>query len=198
MRRLVAATVVVLLAFTLVGCGGGGGGEETAAPEQQAPPAAPAAPRTGLPTTPIEDRSIESTETFVPFSSVDATPPAVEQRLRTKQAMLLFFYDSSMQVSDDDREQVEEVVSNNRGAIDLITYDLGKYVSVNAQGEVEIEEENIAGDENAKLAVRFARVVGVTHLPYIVIVDDQGYQIFWSRGFVDAQLLERQVERATR
>lgn len=196
MRRLVAALIVVLLAFTLVGCGGGG--EEEPATDQAATEAPPTTAPVNPDAAPIEDRSIESSETFFPFSSKDATPSAVEQRLNTKQPMLLFFYDSSLQVADDVRDQVDEVVSNNRGAIDLITYDLGKYVSVNESGVVEVEREAITNDENAKQAVRFARVVGVTHLPYIIIVDDQGYQIYWGRGFQDAQLLERQVVRATR
>lgn len=202
MRRLVVALFVVLLAFSLVGCGGGGEEEQPAttdqnqAAQQAAPPATAARP--GQDAAPIEDRSIESSETFVVFSSKDATPPAVAQRLEAKQAMILYFYDSSQLQADDVREQVEAVADDNRGDVDLLTYDLGKFVSVNASGFVEVEEDKLANNENASVAARFARVAGVDHLPYVIIVDDQGYKIFWARGFIDAELLERQVERASR
>jgi hypothetical protein len=41
-------------------------------------------------------------------------------------------------------------------------------------------------------------VLNVDHVPYIIIVDDQGYEVFRHRGFIDSELLERQVQRAGR
>lgn len=194
MRRLVAALIVVLLALSLAGCGGGG--EEPTAQPTTAPPAAPPTP-TSQDVQPIPDRSQGASETFEPFRLQSPPPAAVAERLRTRQAMLLFFYDSSQQVTDDLRDQIDDVVAENRGLIDLIAYDLGKYASVDASGVVKIDPR-LEKDQNAQQAARFAREVGVDHLPYTVIVDDQGYRIFSARGFIDAQLLERQVQRASR
>jgi glutaredoxin len=144
----------------------------------------------------MADRSEATSETFEPFPEGADIPAAVAERLDRKQAMLLLFYNSAQKQTDDLREQVDSVVSDNKGLIDLITYDLGKYTSVDAEGNVKVKEEDLSADEKAQEAVRFAREIGVDQVPYIVIVDDQGYRIFWSRGFIDAELLERQVQRA--
>jgi hypothetical protein len=195
MRRLVAALLVALLAFTLVGCGGGGEEEAAAPPADQAaaPPPAPVDPAVVVP---VADRSAATSETFEPFPTGDAVPAPVLERLKTKQAMLLFFYNSGQDVTDDVRDQIDTVVADNQGLIDLITYDLGKSTSVNEVGQVVVDEGKLSEDESGQQAVHFAKTVGVDHTPYIIIVDEQGYQIFWARGFIDAESLERQVQRA--
>lgn len=196
MRRLVAALVVALLSLAVVGCGGG---EEPATPAAdtgaQAPVAPPVTP--GAQAAAVTDRSALSGETFEPFK-VENVPANVQQRLETRQAMLLFFYNPAQLQTDDLREQINDVVSENRGNIDLLAYDLSKYTSVTASGYVEVEQEALLEDTKATEAVRFARAAGVDHVPFIIIVDDQGHKIFWSRGFIDARLLDRQIQRAVR
>lgn len=201
MRRLVVALVAATVALTLAGCGGGG--EEaptTTAPTTTQPPAAPAAApvAAGRPGETTIDRSTMSTESFVPFQIEGDMPLAVKERLDTEQAMLIFFYNGAQKSTDDLRSQVNAVLDEYRGNIDLITYDLGKYTSTNATGIAIVDVEKLAGDEKGKEAVRFARQVGVNHLPYIIIVDNQGFKIFTVWGFIDEQLLSRQVYRATR
>lgn len=202
MRRLVAATLAALMLLTLVGCGGGGEEQaaDTGATEQSAQPApAPApAPTGGTIAVADIDRSALSTETFEPFTIEGELPPAVATRLQTKQAMLLFFYNNELEVTDDLRDEIDRVVDDNRGNIDLLTYDLSKHTDLNEDGSVKIDTAKLQGDPRGQQAVRFAREVGVDHVPYILIIDDQGYKIFWSRGFIDAELLERQVQRAAR
>lgn len=195
MRRLVAALLVALLALSLVGCGGGGE-EEAAAPPDAGAAAPPPPPPGAEAVAVIPDRSAQASETFEPFPAGEFVPAAVQERLETDQAMLLFFYNSDQEVTDDLRKQVNSVVADNRGLIDLVTYDLGKSTSIDDDGGIEVDQEKLAKDENAQQAVRFARELGVDHLPYIVIVDQQGYRIFWARGQVDRDVLDRQVQRA--
>ncbi|HSK46398.1 MAG TPA: hypothetical protein VLA05_00165 [Coriobacteriia bacterium] len=197
MRRLVAALLVAFLALTLVGCGGGGEEEAAAPPPEQAAPAPAPAPVDGQVASPIADRSDLSGEVFVPFPTGEGVPSAVQERLDTNQAMLLLFFNADQEVTDEVRDEVDKVAEDNRGLIDLLTYDVGKSTKVNSDGEVVIDEQELTNDPSGQEAVRFAHEIGVDHLPYIVIVDEQGYEIFWSRGFIDAELLDRQVERAT-
>lgn len=195
MRRLVVVLLVATLSLIIAGCGGGGA--ETTPP--------PASTGTGVVTTPnlagatqgITDRSALSTETFKPFVAEDM-PADVQKLLDTKQAMLLFFYNPAQLQTDDLRSQINAVIKQNRGNIDLLTFDLSKYSSMDASGNVQVDTDALLADKKSVEAVRFAKDIGVDYVPYIVIVDDQGYEIFWSRGFIDAQLLERQVQRAVR
>lgn len=195
MRRLVVALVVAVLALSLAGCGGGEEPPATTAPTTQVPPPPPG---TAVPTAEATDnRSFMATETFVPFTIAGDMPVAVQERLDTNQAMLLLFFNKEQESTDEVRSQVNEVLDDYRGNIDLIAYDLGKYTTT-VDGVVSVEDEGLNADEKGKEAVGFARQVGVDHVPYIVIVDNQGYKIFWSRGFIDTELLGRQVYRATR
>lgn len=197
MRRLVAAMLVAFVALTLVGCGGGG--EEEAADtgtEAAAPAPAPApAPVTAEGASPVADRSDLSAEVFEPFPNDDSVPSAIKERLDNNQAMLLFFYNSEQDVTNDVRKEIDKVAEDNNGLIDLLTYNVGKNTKVDSEGNVVVDPE-LTNDENAQEAVKFAHQIGVDHLPYVVVVDEQGYEIFYSRGFIDEELLGRQVERA--
>jgi hypothetical protein len=198
MRRLVVAALVALLALSVAGCGGGGEEEAAAPPADSAAVPAPPPADTDVNAVPIANRSEAASETFEPFPDTIEIPEAVAERLDRKQAMLLLFYNGAQEQTDDLRSQVDAVIDDNLGLIDLISYDLGKYTSIDSDGIVVVKEEELAEDANAQQAVSLARELGVDHVPYIVIVDDQGYRIFWSRGFIDTDLLERQVQRAAR
>lgn len=197
-RRLVVAALVALLAFSLVGCGGGGE-EEAAPPADQAaapaPDAAPApVPTEGGPA--IADRSAEETTVFEPFPTGDFVPAEVTQRLKMvpKQPMILFFYDDAQAETDDARAEVVEVRDDNRGAVDLLEYNIGKYTSINTSGVASVSGK-LNQDEKAKQAITLARELGVKFTPFVVVVDDQGYVIFKWRGYISAEMLGRQVDR---
>lgn len=198
MRRLVAALLVVMLAFTLVGCGGGGEEEaaDQGATEQAAAPAPAPAPTGDEAVSPISDRSDLSEEMFEPLPNGEDVPQSVTDRLADGQAMMLLFYNSDQDVTDDLRKQVDIVAEDNTGMIDLLTYNLGKSTEVDETGKVVVDEEELLDDPKGQEAVNFARLLEVDHVPTLIVVDEQGYQIFKSRGYIDAELLERQVERA--
>jgi len=197
MRRLVAAVSVALLAFVLVGCGGGGEETATEAPAETAAPAPAPAPTDGESTQVMADRSDASAEVYEPMPSGEGVPASVIERLDNGQAMVLFFYNSAQDVTDDVRKQVDIVADDNTGLVDLISYDLGKYTKVDSSGAVKVNEEALANDPKGQEAVQFARQLGVDHVPYLVVVDEAGYEIFWSRGFIDSELLDRQVQRVS-
>ena len=111
--------------------------------------------------------------------------------------MLLFFYDSTQNVTDDQREEIDAVVEENRGLIDLVAYDIGKYTTVDSDGDVTVDDGARRTTPSAQQAVSSPAQLGVELTPYIVIVDDQGYIIWQFAGFVDRELLEREVQRAT-
>ena len=91
MRRLVSLLIVVVLAFTLVGCGGGG---DAAATEDAPAPAETAAPAAVEGAT-IGDRSVNVTTTFEPFPTGTFVPTDLKNAIDAKQPTLIFFYDSS-------------------------------------------------------------------------------------------------------
>ncbi len=195
--RLVAALLAALLAVALVGCGGGA--EETpdtdaAETPVETPAPAPADGDEAL----VANRSDLSEEVFEQFPSGEDVPEAIAKRLEEGKAMLLFFYGSDQPSTNDLRAEVNAVSSANRGLIDLVSYDLSKNVEIDKDGNAKVDEDKLEGDEAAKQAARLASVLGVDHVPYIVIVDEQGYVIFRSRGFIDQELLERQVQRTSK
>jgi hypothetical protein len=200
MRRLVVALSVLALALSLAACGGGGGTAETAAPTPAAEGAAapPAGSSTTLPE--LMDRSANESSTFAPFPTGSTIPPDLMYKVTVeKQPTLIYFYDSTQNTSKEVRRIIDAVRSQNRGLVDLVTYDIGKYMTASADGSV-IADPSMAQDANAKSAVLLARdpAIAVSFTPFIVLTDGQGYIIFKHRGLVDRKLLEREVLRASR
>ena len=192
MRRLVSLLVLVVLAFTLVGCGGGGDAAET---EEAPAPAETAAP------VPVEgatigDRSVNVTTTFEPFPTGTFVPTDLKTAIDAKQPTLILFYDSS-HTSSTNRDIIDDVREDNRGLVDLFTYDIARYVTTSPQGVVTVDPALI-NDPGASQAVQLARELGVTSAPFIVITDGQGYITWKFRGLVDQAFLEREVVRASR
>jgi hypothetical protein len=202
MRRLVAALTVLVLALSLAACGGGGGAEPAATAPSTAAPAAAAAGAAGAATTlpELTDRSANESSTFAPFPTGSTIPPDLMYKVTVeKQPTLIYFYDSTQNTSKEVRRIIDAVRSQNRGLVDLVTYDIGKYMTASADGAV-IADPSMAKDANAKSAVLLARdpAIAVTFTPFIVLTDGQGYIIFRHRGLVDRKLLEREVLRASR
>jgi hypothetical protein len=195
MRRLVVAITVALVALSLAGCGGGGETAET--PAAETPAAAPAPAPTGADiTNPIADRSAEESNTLEPFPLGEGIPKSVSDLVADKQPMLMLFTDDEAKDSDDLAKAVEAAVEDNQGLVDLLVYDVGEYSSLKEDGTVKVDED-LSEDELAQESITLARALGVTFSPYMLIVDDQGFIIFRHSGYVDSDLIERQLLRVT-
>lgn len=199
MRRPVVALVAVLVAGTIVlslaGCSSGSSDTSSSTDTNAAPAASTAAAQT-LPA--IDDRSANASDTFVPFPTGADVPAVLNQKITVdKQPTLIYFYDSSQQTSQEVRSIIDDVRYSNRGLVDLVAYDIGKYLTANADGSVDVDS-GLAKDSADSLAVTFARnpAIDVSYTPFIVLTDDQGYIIFEHAGLIDATWLEREVQRA--
>lgn len=183
MRRLVVATVVALLAFTLVGCGGG---EEEAATTEETPAATAPAATPSAESTMAADKSANDYDLApAEFPSFDSTvtPAVFQDRLEAGRPMLVLFYDSRQaQLTDDLRAEVDAAVNQYRGLIDLLTFDVA----------------GVEAEADAQTAVMYASELGVVSTPYILIVDGDGFITWRSKGFAEQGILKREVERATR
>lgn len=187
MRRLAAALVLVLVAGSLAACGGGGAPETTTAP-----PATPAAPAGGAAAAPAgaakDTKSPTETVTNEPFPVVkDETPADVTSRLQNGQPMILFFYDDTQQTTDDQRAELDVVLKKYRGLIELLSYDIEEGLPGSAQATSPVVQQ----------AAQMAGTLKVNFTPYIIFVDRAGRITYRFSGFVDRELLEREVLRAT-
>jgi len=191
MRRIVAALLVASLAFALTGCGGG------------EPEPAPAPPAEAPVTTPVDPTSAAASSTvsnegavFEPFPVTDGTPVAITDALADNQPFMLFFFDDGQKSTNDVRQQIDKVVKDNTGLIELYAYSLGEYATVDSEGRVEVDEEALKENAAGAATVALARDLAVSFTPYVVVVDSQGYVVYRHSGFIDAEMLERQVQRA--
>jgi ABC-type glycerol-3-phosphate transport system substrate-binding protein len=203
MRRLVVAIFVVAVVFALAGCGGGGSSSSastSAAPAASTGAAAPVAVGAQATLPELANRSENETTTFAPFPSGPTVPADLNQKINVeKQPTLIYFYDSTQQVSKEVRTIIDAVRNQNRGMVDLVAYDIGKYMKADANGTVSVSEKLVA-DPTASAAVRLARdpAIGVVFTPFIVLTDSQGYIVYKHRGLIDRAFLEREVLRASR
>jgi hypothetical protein len=181
MQKTVAALVAALLVASLAGCAP----EELPAPT---PPVAPATVPAAPGTTYATDRSFNTAD-FEPvaFPSFDTTetPAVLADKLAAGRAMLILFYDSRQDVTGDLRVEVDYVINEYRGLIDLVTFDVGK---VDDQGAPAFE---------SVAAVMYAGELSVTSTPHLIAVDRGGFITWRWRGFVDRGYIKREVERAT-
>jgi hypothetical protein len=180
MRRIAVALVVALFALTLAGCGG-----TADTPTQQ--PTTPAQPTPAAPQAePLVDRSPVEVGAPETFPSLETTPPPaiVQQKLDAKRPMLLFFYDSAQEITAPQRAEVDAVMREYRGLIDLVTFDVTSG-SAAAPGDA------------AQAAATFAGQLGIKSTPYIVIVNDERTITWRWLGFIDRELIGREVLSAT-
>lgn len=206
MRRLVVVVIAVVMVLSLTACGGGGDTATTTksgevATQTQAdktstaakPGAAVASENSSNTLSPQEGQAFE------PFpTDSEVLPNEIKQRLDSKRPMLIYFFDATQRHSDDERAQVDAVLADYRGLIDLVAFDVSKYVTTDASGSVQ-PKPGIADDPTAQQVAMLlsSNYLNVTYTPYIVFVDRQGYITYRFRGMVDSDLLERQVLRAT-
>lgn len=200
MRRLFVALIAATLAFSLTGCGGGGdeatSGEVAVQTQSTDVPAAPA-PAPGTATAfNLSGGEVQAFEVFP--DSEEIVPAVIAQRIAAKKPMLIFFYDSQQKTTDDQRAAIDIVLNDYRGTIDLVSFDAGKYVTIDESGTVSVKP-GMGDDETAE---RIARLMAGDNLdvrftPYLVFVDRQGYITYRYRGYVDESAIEREVLRAT-
>lgn len=179
MRKIVAVLVVASLAFVLFGCGGAA--EEPVATETpEAAPAPAAAP------VEVTDRSPVESGTPEPFPSTLTTevPSAIQSKLDAKQPIAIYFYDSSLPESKVVRKELDAVLAENRGLIDLVAFDLGA-------------SKAGVSTEAARAGASLASDLRVAHPPYIILIDDGGWITWRWAGYVDRDVISREVLRAT-
>jgi len=196
MRRLVAVVIMLVLAITLVACGGGA--EEPPA-DDAATPATPAPPTAVSEDDARPDYSPEEEQLYEPFpTDEEVLPQAIAERLEADAPMIVYFYDTSQKTTDDQDAWIERVMNDYRGLIDLVSFDVGKYVSTDESGAITVK----SGLEDDETARQVAQLMGQDYLdvkftPYLVLVDEDGYMTYRFRGPVDDKTLEREVLRAT-
>jgi hypothetical protein len=170
--------------LALAGCSGGGEAEtpEDTGAAAQPPAAAPAAPAQPAYVTDrsINDNDIEPVE--FPSFVATTTPTVFTDKLEAGRPMLIFFYDPAQGVTDTQRPEIDAVMEDYRGLIDLITFDIG----------------GGSDDAEAQSAVVYASELGVSGTPYTIVVDGNGFITWRWKGYVDREYIAREVERATR
>lgn len=204
--RFVAVALVLALGlatFLLVGCGGSNAEDQTTTDTTAQAPATPAAPANAAAVEPAVDRSPAEEVTYEPFpTDPQITPEPVLQLLQAKQPMVVYFYDTTQKTSNDAKAGVDgkggldQIMSDYRGAIDLVSFDVGKFMKTSSTGKITVDPtfaDSASGQQTASLAAE----LGVDFTPYIVIVDGDGYITARFRGWDDIENIEREVLRAT-
>ncbi|PKQ20369.1 MAG: hypothetical protein CVT66_05195 [Actinobacteria bacterium HGW-Actinobacteria-6] len=181
MRKIAAVLVVAMLAFVLAGCGGGT--DETATTETPAVDAP--APAVAVPVA-VTDRSQIESGFPAQFPAIESTtmPTALQSKLDAKRPLLIYFYDSTLPESAIVRTEIDVVLSDNRGLIDLVTFDLGA-------------KKAGAYTEGALLGAVLASELNADRPPYIILVDSKQNITWRFRGYVDRDVIDREVLRAT-
>jgi hypothetical protein len=183
MRKFVAALLVAALALTLVGCGGGG--EDTATTDETTTDTTTQQSATTEEVVVTPDKSANDsdiTPAAFPSFVTTATPAIFTDKLDQGRPMIIVFYDDGQQITSTVLAEVDAVMQEYRGLIDLLTFSVS--------GD--------ASDPNAQAAVTYASELGAASTPYILIVDSGGYITWRSKGYAEQAIIKREVERATR
>jgi hypothetical protein len=181
MRKIAAVIVVAMLAFVLTGCGGGA--DEPVATDT--PAVDVPAPAVVEPVA-VTDRSQIESGFPAPFPAIESTtmPTALQSKLDAKRPLLIYFYDSTLPESAVIRTEIDAVLSDNRGLIDLVTFDLGA-------------KKSGAYTAGAQAGAVLAAELNANRPPYIVLVDGNQNITWRFRGYVDRDIIGREVLRAT-
>lgn len=181
MRRIIVAILAVGLALSVAGCSGGA--DQATTTEAPATPA-PVAAAVEAPT--VTDRSPVEGGTPELFPSLEGTtvPETVTSKLEAGRPLLLFFYDKNELETTTQRAEVDAVLAEYRGLIDLVSFDVGA-------------TKDGGATDAAKQAVELANALRVTSTPYIIIVDGNGFITWRWLGYVDRELINKEVLRAT-
>ena len=191
MRRVVTALVLVSVAVALVACSSGSptttAGTPVPAVGGAVVPAA--APAVGNPTGDILSPLPSSTPVQAFPTDPASVPQVVLDNIKARKPMVLFFYDPTTRVSDDQRTEINVVLNKYVGAIELVSFDYTTGIpvgSATATLPAEIDK-----------AERMVGLLKISTTPYIVFVNANGQITFRFAGFVDRGLIEREVMRAT-
>lgn len=205
-RALAAVLALAVVAASLAVTGCGGGADEPAETTQQPAAQAPAAPppsSAGAAAATPPDRSPEEPNPYEPFpTNPQVTPKAVLDLIESQQPMIVYFYDSTQKTTNDENAGIDgesgldKIMSDYRGAIDLVKFDIGRYVKTKSDGSVVVDPA-MAEDEAAQQTVALANQLGVSFTPYLVIVDSEGYVTARFRGWDEYKDIELEVLRAT-
>jgi len=183
MRRIIVAILAAGLALSIAGCGGGGDAEpaDTGTTVTPAPAAAPAVE---VPT--VTDRSPVEEGAPEAFPTLEETtvPETLGAKLDAGRPLLIFFYDRAELETKGQRAEIDAVLAEYRGLIDLVTFDVGG-------------KQDGAASDAAKQAVALANGLRVSSTPYIIVVDGNGYITWRWLGFVDREIINKEVLRAT-
>jgi hypothetical protein len=201
--------LLAALALTLTACGGGGEEPVEPTPQEEAaapPPADPNAEEEEPDKSPTEEQVYE------PFpTDPEVVPAEILSRLEggaegDAQPMLMYFYDAEQSVTDQQDAAVNVIATDFPGLIDIMSYDVGKFVETAPDGSITLDEEALRESEGQsterETAQQVALLMGEEWLdvrfnPYIVFTDSSGYITYRVRGPIDAKLLEAQTMRAT-
>lgn len=200
MRRLFVALLVVALALTLVACGGGSetsdsGGTGSSGGGASSPPPPPAAVSAD---TLVPDRSPTETVSYTAISSQSSALPAeVQKRLSKKQPVLLYLFDKTQKSSSETRAEVDAAMKSYRGLIDLVAYDVSRYVTTDSDTGAVTVSPKLSADKEASKVITMLEQMKVNSTPTIIIVDANGTVLWRSRGYTDRQLIEKEILRAT-
>ncbi len=202
MRRLIVVVIAVLMVLSLAACGGG---DEAAAPEgevavqTQGSVPAPSGAAIAESLASSNTLSPQEAQVFEPFpTDEEALPDVIKERLDASRPMVVYFYDATQKTTDDQRAEIDAVLADYRGLIDLVSFDVSKYVTTDTSGTI-TAKPGLTDDVTAK---QVATLLGSDYLdvnftPYVVFVDRQGYITWRARSFIDSALIEREVLRAT-
>ena len=194
MRRFVVVLIVALMALTLVACGGADEPEPVADPDvgDAAPP--PPVVEEDPDLSPIEESVFEP----FPVDPEIGLPESVRSRLDARQPMIILFMDETQDGSDYQVELIENVIETYRGLIDVVTFDVSRYVTHDEDGKIFVDPA-INEDEAGRQVGRMIDVdnLDIRYTPFTIIVDKQAHVTWRYRGISDDKTLEREVLRVT-
>ena len=184
MRKIIVAFAAVLIALSLTACSSGSSTTSSTTTDASTTAASPAVAAVAVPT--ADASAVESgfPEAFPSLAGTE-TPTAITQNLDDGQPMLVFFYDDAQEVSTVERVQVDAALKDNKGLIDLVTFDIGTK-SAASPGAA------------AKTAAALAADLSITQTPYIIMIDANGFITWRFRGYVDSEIIQREILRATK
>ena len=90
-------------------------------------------------------------------------PTDVRELIDAKQPTLIYFYDSTQKTSKETRKIIDSVLEKNRGLVELVAYDIGKYVSSDAAKPVDGRQGLREGRRSTRQSIELARLLDVSY-----------------------------------
>ncbi len=196
MRRLAAALVLSVAAVSIVACSG-------TTPTSNTTSSSPSLPAAGVSAAAVGQLSATETSDVLspkqivqPYQQMPTDPSVVPadllDKLNAKQPVLLYFYDPTEQVSNDEAAEISATLKKYPGVISLVSYDFTPGIPTSST-------QTSVAPEVAKIEL-LAEALKVSTTPYILFIDRYGRITYRFAGYVDGgspSLLERETLRAT-